>query len=264
MSFSTSKTVIPRAHSLNSHLAALSSYDLVKTFAVLIMFIDHISLYFFSTEMWWRAVGRIGFFIWFFLVGYSQNRKIPTKLVVAAAFLVLCSGFISQQLTPLNTLCAIILIRLTLDDLMQFCLRGSCYFIGALMLMMVINLPLALIIEYGSLGYIAAMLGYLVQRKDQFDECFLVAFTGFALASFLFYQQFLFGFSLTQFLTVGSGTALVCWLLLSFQPQSYPELTAILPRIAVQALQFSGRRTMEIYVVHLVLLKLIGSLYPMI
>ena len=40
--------------------AEITSYDLLKAAAVIIMIIDHVGYYFFIDEMWWRAVGRIG------------------------------------------------------------------------------------------------------------------------------------------------------------------------------------------------------------
>lgn len=54
------------------------------------------------------------------------------------------------------------------------------------------------------------------------------------------------------------GTAVVVWLLYHFRSQDYPVLTSRLPRSAVYTVQLLGRNTLEIYVIHLLLLKLTG------
>ncbi len=37
----------------------LTSYDLLKTLAVILMIIDHVGHHFFPDEMWFRVVGRL-------------------------------------------------------------------------------------------------------------------------------------------------------------------------------------------------------------
>ena len=69
----------------------LTSHDLLKAFAVIIMVIDHAGYYFFPDQEWWRAIGRIGFPIWFFLVGHARGRVISRKLIIGAGLLA-CPG----------------------------------------------------------------------------------------------------------------------------------------------------------------------------
>lgn len=57
----------------------VTSYDLLKCAAVIIMVIDHVGFYFYPENLWFRAVGRIGFPVWFFLVGYARGRDIPPQ-----------------------------------------------------------------------------------------------------------------------------------------------------------------------------------------
>ena len=64
--------------------SSITSYDILKTFAVLTMIIDHIGLYFFPDEMWWRVIGRLSFPVWLFLIGYAQSRDIPKLLILGA------------------------------------------------------------------------------------------------------------------------------------------------------------------------------------
>ena len=46
---------------------AITSYDLFKTLAVATMLIDHVGIYFFPDELWFRVIGRLSFPIWLFL-----------------------------------------------------------------------------------------------------------------------------------------------------------------------------------------------------
>ena len=89
----------------------ITSYDLLKTFAVVIMLIDHIGAYFFPEVLWWRAIGRIGFPIWFFLVGHASGRDLPFKLWGSALLLVGANFVTGMAIFPLNALVTIILIR---------------------------------------------------------------------------------------------------------------------------------------------------------
>ena len=52
----------------------LTSYDLLKTLALVLMVIDHIGYFFYPEEMWWRVLGRLSVPIWFFLIGYANAR----------------------------------------------------------------------------------------------------------------------------------------------------------------------------------------------
>ena len=102
----------------------ITSYDLLKTFAVIVMVIDRLGYYFFYDAPMWRAVGRTGFPVWFFLVGYSSGRNVPTRLVASAFILLATSPLLGLALLPLNALVTIMAIRIILDPLMLFALKN--------------------------------------------------------------------------------------------------------------------------------------------
>src|SRR5262245_51986648 len=102
----------------------LTSYDLLKAEAVIIMIVDHIGFYFYPDQLWYRAVGRIGFPIWFFLVGYAQSRDISPKLVGGALILLVANMFAGMSIFPMNALVTIMLMRLALDGIMKDALRN--------------------------------------------------------------------------------------------------------------------------------------------
>jgi hypothetical protein len=81
----------------------------------------------------------------------------------------------------------------------------------------------------------------------------VISFMLFALLTFVFYQQVNFGFTTAQFTFMALGTAAVRYTLLNFKSLRYPGLTARCPAALAAFIRLCGRRTLEIYVSHMVL-----------
>lgn len=231
----------------------ITSYDLLKTFAVIVMVIDHLGYYFFYEEPMWRAVGRTGFPVWFFLVGYSTGRGIPARLVASACILLATSPLLGLALLPLNALFTIMAIRLVLDPLMRFALKNLAMLLLIAAALAALALPSFALTEYGTLGLVTAMFGYFVRQGESLREGRWVAGAMLvSLLSYVIYEQIGYEFALPEFAVMALGASAVWTVLLHFTAKSYPGLTARLPRAATAIIQFCGRRTLEIYVVHLV------------
>lgn len=243
----------------------ITSYDLLKTFATIIMVIDHIGMYFFPDELWWRAVGRIGFPIWFFLVGYARGRDISPKLLIGAGLLVIGNVLAGMAIFPLSALVTIIFIRLGIDPLMRFMLadnRRQFWRVAVLLFLLVI--PTMMVSEYGTQAMITAIFGYLIRHRQEVgDEKFIVAYMAFALITFVGLQALSFDFTALHMAVVILGTFIVRSVLLFFRAQDYPAITAKLPRPATWFLQFCGHRTLEIYVGHLLIFKALAVSWGM-
>lgn len=244
---------------------SITSYDLLKTFATIIMVIDHIGMYFFPEEMWWRAVGRIGFPIWFFLVGYARGRDISPKLLIGAGLLIVGNILAGMTIFPLSALVTIILIRLILDPLMSVMLAGGRWrFWPIAVMLFIVVIPTMLVTEYGTQALITAIFGYLVRhRKEVGSERFIFAYMAFALITFVAMQAISFAFTPLHMAVVILGTFAVRSTLLFFRAEEFPKLTARLPGPLVGFLQFCGHRTLEIYVAHLLLFKVIALMLGM-
>src|SRR5690606_18727546 len=76
--------------------------------------------------------------------------------------------------------------------------------------------------------------------------------------SFLIVQEVGFIFWEEKLTVLCIGVFFVFCILMFFRPVTYPRLTAALPFPFVWLLQLLGRRTLEIYVLHLALFKIIG------
>lgn len=243
---------------------ALTSYDLLKALAVIIMIIDHSGYYLFLDEPWFRAIGRIGFPVWFFLVGYSRRRDFSVSLFIGAALLVASNFLCGLSIFPLNALVTIILIRFILDPLMKLALKNPIFLLLALVVVTGVSVPSFPVSEYGTLGLLLAMFGYVVRHKPAFaavgagPDIVAKGMALYCLLTFLVLEQWFFMFVQGPLLFLVCGTSAVMWILLNFRAVDFPRLTNAMPRVATVVVQFMGRHTMEIYVIHLLVLKIVG------
>lgn len=246
--------------------SAITSYDLWKTLAVIAMIVDHIGYYFYPENEWWRAIGRMSFPIWLFLVGYANSRDLSPLLWGGAVFLLAMNIVVGQALFPLNILITILLVRLTIDFVMGPVARKPDlrWFVFGMSALLVV--PTNSVFEYGTQALLFAMGGYMVRHREGIGytkaqvQNFMIALCLFYLA----FQFFSFGFSPVQFAVAAAGTIIVCALLCDFRAASFPALTKKLPAPITWFLQLCGRRTLEIYVLHLTLFKIAALLldYP--
>ena len=144
--------------------SSLTSYDILKSLAVIIMIIDHIGYYFYPDDDWLRAVGRIGFPVWFFLIGYARSRRIDYHLIAGAFILLAADVAFSRSLLPVNALFTMIILRVCLDPLMRL-VKDNDITLIILTAVLYILFPLTnLYWEYGTLAMLFAICGYLARN----------------------------------------------------------------------------------------------------
>lgn len=234
--------------------------DCLKTFAVIIMLIDHIGLYFFDGYDWFRAIGRVGMPIWFFMAGYANSRDIPNKLWIGAFVLFAFDLMLFNKILALNALVTIILIRFFIDRLMPVMMQSRYLLFLLSVVMMLLYLPTNMVFEYGTHAFLFAVMGYFVRHKaDILKNSFvtskdLYAFMIFVWVGFCIMQNAVFGFTDIQFLMMAIVSAGVMVVLSQLQPRNIPQITVKPLKII---LQFCGRKTLEIYVVHLIAFKVV-------
>jgi hypothetical protein len=240
----------------------ITSYDLVKSAAVLLMIGDHIGAYFAPQDLWWRAFGRLCVPAWFFLIGYARSRDMGPRMWAGMAFLLLMNFAVGYPILPVNILGAMLVMRFFIDPVMGRAVRGQTEFWGAMATMFFLAIPTGMLVEYGSLGIILAGFGWLARRQDEIPDGRRFAWQAlfFSLFSYILYQFMDFGFRDSQTIFMATGSALVMAGLFCFRPQTYPALTARLPSPVVSFIRLLGRRSLEIYVLHLTIFKIAGLL----
>ncbi|MEM6780953.1 MAG: TraX family protein [Pseudomonadota bacterium] len=240
----------------------ITSYDLLKTVAIILMIIDHVGYYFFpETEAWWRTFGRMCVPIWFFLIGYARSRDIGPKLWIGGGILVVANIISGMYILPLNILFTILLCRLLLDEVMRVAIRHVSTLGAVTFALIILTLPTAFLTEYGTQALMITMFGWMVRHQKEtrsLQKDIIEIFLAVNIVVFVFLQSLFFGFNDQQTFVLGVGTVLAFGFVWLFKPKTYPKATQAIPGIFVSLIQFTGRRTLEIYVAHLLLFKAMG------
>ncbi len=240
----------------------LTSYDLLKTLAVILMIIDHVGVYFFPDELWWRAVGRLSAPIWLFLIGYARSRDIPPKLWGGALVLIGTGALVSPAFFPFTILVGMMAARRWMDKAAGFMFASTERLIIGLGIVSVLMIPSHLFVEYGLLCLLIPLFGYLRRwnaARKILPGVHVLGFAGFTLASYVFMNVIGFEFSDVQKYTMIAGLVCVFALLYSFKPATHSKLSAVVPAPVAGLIKLCGRRTLEIYVLHLLLFKIGAS-----
>ena len=239
----------------------LTSYDLLKTAAVILMIIDHIGAYLMPEIQWMRMAGRFCVPMWFFLIGYARSRDTGLHLWIAALVLVVSDFIVGMTIFPLNILVTILFVRFVLDRYMKIVSRHWALFFAGGLLLFVIALPSSLIIDYGVQGLVLAAFGYVVRLAQDDPHRRLTEIFPCLVFSAVFYtlmQWVVFDFTGLQGLILLAGTLVVLLLLVDFRPATFPRAASVLSRPVVLILQMVGRNNLLIYVGHLLVIKALG------
>ena len=241
----------------------LTTYDLLKSLALLLMLLDHVGYYFYPENDWLRAVGRASLPIWFFLVGFARSRDLTTPIWVGTIAIIGANVIFGGEFFPLNILVTVIITRLVLDLICRISFQNWEFAIYAAFALSALMLPTMFMFEYGSGAILIAMSGYLARHAAEVNlsRRAQTAFMAYTIVFYAFTQLLIFGFdkAMGQFSVVSIGAAAL--LLWYFRPQEVPEIESKLPKFVTAALQFGGRYTLEIYAVHVILFKLACCIY---
>lgn len=237
--------------------AALTSYDLLKTLAIVLMFADHIGYFFFPGEMWFRVIGRFSAPVWFFLIGHARTRSIPKSYWVAGTLVWLSALVAGEYLFPVNIIATLILARLSIDWIMARALQSREALTGMFFLLLLTSVPSLIFFEYGTSVFLFSMAGYMVAHRTRFNIPFsvLAIFTLVSAVSYVLIQgAFMPSLSAAQLLALLAGMLILCGVFVIFKPVEFARSSLLIFR---WPLQFFGRRTLETYAAHLIALRLL-------
>ena len=164
----------------------LTSYDVLKSLAVVLMVVDHLGYFFVPDESWFRVIGRLSVPIWFYLIGYADRRFVQTSIWVGAAIVALSAIVSGEYFLPANILISLAIARLWIDRLMVGGLQSYEAFAGLFFLLFFLSFPTMLFFEYGAMGMMFTVLGFLRRHKEGL-EINAFAMFGFVAAITIFY-----------------------------------------------------------------------------
>ena len=240
---------------INSSTSDLTTYDFLKLLAVVTMIIDHVGHYLFPEQMEFRAIGRMSMPIWLFLVGYATTREIP-PILWGGAFILLGSFVVAgNDIFALNILFTIIITRTIIDTLVKITFKNGENFMLSMATMVLLGIPTAILFDYGTLALMWAMFGYVCRHKQEMNlsQFKVLGFLGLTLALYFGYQQLFFTFAPAYMWAMVVFVSISAYLLYNFKPKALPDLTAKLPAAVNAFIKFSGRKTLYIYVVHILI-----------
>ncbi|HRC26446.1 MAG TPA: TraX family protein [Alphaproteobacteria bacterium] len=236
----------------------LTSYDLLKTWAVGAMLVDHTGYYFYPEDDWLRAAGRLCVPVFFFLIGYANSRDVGPKMWGGLAILVLGNIVTGMYLFPLNILATMLFLRFAIDPVMRAATVDFERLTGLMLIILFLFIPSVKLWEYGVGGLPIAMYGWLCRHPDRrgfFTPLGTLVFGAVALGVYAFEESILFGFDRLQTLMVALGSFALFGVMSVFRPATFPGITAALPGPVTGLIRFVGRYSLEIYVVHLLVFK---------
>ena len=247
----------------------LTSYDFLKAIAVLLMIVDHVGYYFYPDDDVLRVIGRLCVPIWFFLVGYAKSRDFGPFLWIGCGILIFANYAVGLSFFPLNILASILFVRWALDPAMARIVPGfqrdeiNQRFWAFCVFLVLCAVPSSLVTEYGTQGLLLAMLGYLARHMKDLPEDkaknIIQVYALFVAFVYIISETILFAFDREHMFALAAGVFVIVFLLPYFQPQAYPNFTKKTPRVVVVTLKLLGRRTLEIYVIHLLAFKVIAA-----
>ncbi len=230
----------------NRYGPEITSYDWLKFIAVILMTIDHIGYYLLTSDpLWWRAIGRITFPVWFFMAGYSQSRKLGGEILWLGLLLQIVNFVTYHGINPLNALFSIIICRYVVFWLKNkgwvekypFEILVACIFLSPF------TTP---IFEYGTLGILFAVMGDMVRRG--FTSTKYQIYFWLSTVLFLIWQFIWFNFNLAQAAVVILGSCYTVWYLARFELK--PIRLFSTDSAAASIVRLLARNTMHYYVAH--------------
>jgi len=236
----------------------LNSWDIAKVIGLLLMVIDHTGAYFYLHEEWLRAIGRGSAPIFLFLAGYASSYRFNRELLVLALLMSLSNIIMGEYTSPLNILFTILLCRGVLAWLSK---RGKTivkpleWFVGCALF----ALPTGFLFQYGTLGMMLAVGGYMKARPAQYALRTQKLFLGGTFVSYALTYTLLFGLGPSSFILMSCVLLAVFRLL--WRLDIYEVNTAGWPTGTASLAKFSSRYSAHIYAFHLIAISWISG-YP--
>lgn len=244
----------------------VNTYDLLKALAVVLMVVDHVGVYFYPDEVWFRVLGRLCVPIWFFLIGYAHTQEIPRLMWLGAILIALSAPLSGQYFLPLSILVTMMLARHWRAGFARRTFHNAETLRGMFLILSLAALPTATAVEYGSLGFLFVMIGVMSRHWDEISARikprYLILFVAGSFAVFWGMQGGLSPkINLEQSIVLVFGLLAVALILMRFRPAALPRVTWWLSPVGAYIIRLLGRRSLEIYIFHIMAFRLAAPVF---
>ncbi|MGL4440255.1 MAG: TraX family protein [Bosea sp. (in: a-proteobacteria)] len=243
----------------------VTTIDLWKSAALLLILFDHLWFYIWPEHTWLTAIGRAALPIFFFLIGFARTRQVPWFWWIAGAGLTALDlwrhgGFDN---ICLNIMFNFAMIRLALPIIEKH-VMGAWWRVALFALVLAAVMPAAgQVIEYGTAGWLLAIVG-LAHRLARDagpdrarDPAWLVrrSLGAFVTIAYLGMELHDYGFGVAETWLMAGAVIIVSGLLLRFRLGAVQwPIHSLFRTLAQQC----GRRSLEIYILQIVILMPLG------
>ena len=235
-----------------------NSWDGLKILALLFMAVDHLGAYFMVHDLWLRAIGRGSAPIFLFLAGYASSYRFNRELFILACLMTLSNILMGEYLHPLNILFTILIWRGVfswMEKRRMVIEKPLEWFIAAA----VFILPSYILFQYGTLGLLFAICGYMKRYPERYSLTTQHLFLAASLIAHAATFTLFFDFGLKDVLLMSLVLAVIYRLLTTFTIHSVDMHCC--PAWMVKALTVSSHYSGHIYAIHLIIISWI-SRYP--
>lgn len=146
---------------------AVSTTDLVKAAGLLLILFDHWAYYVQPELDWMHAIGRGALPLFFFLIGFASARRVPPFWIIAGLGLTALDGWHAGGAfgaVNLNILISFALVRWALPLVERHVLASPWRLAAFVLALVAIAWPAGEVIDYGSAGWLLALVGLLHRR----------------------------------------------------------------------------------------------------
>ena len=240
------------------HTPKITTTDILKLVGLALVLVDHYGLFFDPDETWWRVFGRPAAPIFFFLIGFARTGAIPASWLVLGAILtgldIISDGWDSS----LNILFSFALLRLVLPHAESF-IAHKRFALPLLALALAALAPLlGNVIEYGLSGWLWALLGLSARLALVGEPGSARARNVVALICGLYYltsESLFWHLDFVQIIILALLIGALVATLLAFRRK---DLESHPPAPLAQALNWIGRRSLEIYAASTIAMQVVS------
>lgn len=237
----------------------MASYELCAL-AVVAFLVDHVGYYFYTEQLWFRVL-RLFALVWFFPAGYNSAWRSNWRVWAGIGILTVMDAALYSDFWPICAVASLVAARMLVDPLMDFSLKGAGRFWAVQAVLALLILPTGEFLEYGTLALLIANAGWLLRHRDRLPPGIvsLPHYFVFVTALYIAFSQYTFGFDALQFGFVVLSTAATAWLMYHFDALIREDLRrkrAERDDLVRRICRTLARRSLEIYVGHLMLFKL--------